>query len=318
MSIEVKNGVLHIPGAEDKLRQKGMETPAFLQDYTLLDIETTGLSPYRDRATELGAIKVRNGEIVDEYSHLVAYDKSNRVPAFITKLNGITEEKIINEGIPVAEAIHDFRQFIGDDVIIGYNVNFDLNFIYDLAKKYHLPELNNNYVDVLRLARAYYPKERHNRLIDCMQRAGIAQVEQHRGLDDSIDTKKVYDDFHAHFTPDLLVQAQKKIKNFSLTDEKLSPWQIGFRNPVNNKKIVLTDHLKMNLEDANKMIDNLGGQAQGRLAMETNYLIFGDHDFFSRDNDDLNKAQELNHEGADIKHLSESFFLNMLDNWARS
>ena len=93
MSIEVKNGVLNIPGANDKLRHKGTERPEFLDDYTLIDIETTGLSPYRDRVTELGGIKVRNGEIVDEYSHLVAYDKSNKVPAFITKLNGITEEK---------------------------------------------------------------------------------------------------------------------------------------------------------------------------------------------------------------------------------
>lgn len=318
MSIEVKNGVLHIPGAEDKLRHKGIERPEFLQDYTLLDIETTGLSPYRDRVTEFGAIKVRNNEVVDEYSHLIAYDKSNKVPAFITKLNGITEEKIISEGVPVAEAIHDFRDFIGDDIIIGYNVNFDLNFIYDLAKKYRLPELSNDYVDVLRLARAYYPKERHNRLIDCMQRAGIAQVEQHRGLDDSLDTKKVYDDFRAHFTPELLQKAQSKIKNYSLTADKLAPWQIGFRNPVNNKKIVLSDHIHMDQNDGMTMIDNLGGEAQGRIASDTNYLIVGDHDFFHRDNPDLKQARELNQNGAKIKQLSESFFLNMLDNWARS
>lgn len=318
MSIEVKNGVLNIPGANDKLRHKGTERPEFLDDYTLIDIETTGLSPYRDRVTELGGIKVRNGEIVDEYSRLVAYDKSNKVPAFITKLNGITEEKIINEGIPVDEASHDFREFIGDDVVIGYNVNFDLNFFYDLAQKYNLAELNNDYVDVLRLARAYYSRERHNRLIDCMQRAGIAQVEQHRGLDDSIDTKRVYDDFRKNFTPALLEKAQSKIKNFSLTEDKLMPWQIGFRNPVNGKKIVLSDHVHMDHEDAGKMIENLSGENQGRLDLNTNYLIVGDHDFFNKNNSNLNEASRLNHEGADIKRLSESFFLNMLDNWARS
>lgn len=318
MSIEVKNGVLHVPGADNKLRHKGQERPEFLSNYTLIDIETTGLSPYRDRVTELGGIKVRDGEIVDEYSHLVAYDGSNSVPAFITKLNGITEEKIVNEGIPVDEASNDFRNFISDDVIIGYNVNFDLNFVYDLAKKYHLPELSNDYVDVLRLARAFYPKEKHNRLLDCMQRAGIAQVEQHRGLDDSIDTKKVYDDFHDHFTPDLLTQAQSQIKNFSLTAKQLAPWQIGFRNPVNNKKIVLTDNLQMDQADGMKMITNLGGQAQGRLDRTTNCLILDDHAFFDKNNADLNAANKLNHEGAAIRRWSESFFLNMLDNWARS
>ena len=135
---------------------------------------------------------------------LTIYPKSNRVPKFITELNGITEEKIMTEGIPIKEAMSEFRDFIGDDIIVGYNVNFDLNFIYDAVEKFHLKQLNNDYVDVMRFARTYYPRERHNRLIDCMQRAGIAQVEQHRGLDDSIDTKKVYDDFRENFTDDLL------------------------------------------------------------------------------------------------------------------
>lgn len=318
MSILVENGVLKVSGAQDKLRQKGQEKPDFLSDYTLIDIETTGLSPFRDRVTELGGIKVRNGEIVDEYSHLVAYSGSNKVPAFITKLNGITEEKIVNEGVAVDEAIHDFRNFIGDDVIIGYNVNFDLNFVYDLAKKYGEALLTNDYVDVLRLARAYYPKERHNRLIDCMQRAGIAQVEQHRGLDDSIDTKKVYDDFRENFTPELLENAKNKIKNLNLTEGELNPWELGFRNPVNNKKVVLNGHIHMDQDDAEKMIDNMGGQAQDDLTAATNYLIMGDHDFFNRNNEALTKASELNKEGGQIKRLSESFFLSMLDDWARS
>ena len=204
MSIFVKDGVLYVSGAHDKLRKKGKEIPEFLDDYTLLDIETTGLRPYKDRITELGAIKVRNNQIVDKYSNLTIYPKSNRVPKFITELNGITEEKIMTEGIPIKEAMSEFRDFIGDDIIVGYNVNFDLNFIYDAVEKFHLKQLNNDYVDVMRFARTYYPRERHNRLIDCMQRAGIAQVEQHRGLDDSIDTKKVYDDFRENFTDDLL------------------------------------------------------------------------------------------------------------------
>ena len=86
MSIYVKNGVLHVDGAQDKLRQKGQEKPDFLSNYTMLDIETTGLSPFRDRITELGGVKVRNGQIVDQYTNLVKFPKNNKVPAFITKL----------------------------------------------------------------------------------------------------------------------------------------------------------------------------------------------------------------------------------------
>lgn len=317
MAIKIERGVLKVPGAQDLLRNKGVERPGFLRDYTLIDIETTGLSPYKDRVTELGAIKVREGEIVDQYTNLVVYEKSNKVPAFITKLNGITEEMIETEGIPVDQATNEFREFIGDDIIIGYNVNFDLNFVYDLVKKYCQTELNNDYVDVLRLARAYYPRQR-NRLIDNMQRAGIAQVEQHRGLDDSIDTKKVYDDFKQHFTDDLLKKAQSMVKNIDLTKDALPSWQLGFRNPVAEKKIAFSGNLKMNQADAAKMINNLGGSYQENLDDTTNYLVMDQTSFFDTNNEAWKKAQDLNQSGSEIKKISEEFFLNMLDGWARS
>ncbi|MDF7638346.1 exonuclease domain-containing protein [Lactobacillus sp. ESL0791] len=317
MSIFVKNGVLHVSGAQEKLRGKGQERPAFLTDYTLLDIETTGLSPYRDRVTELGAIKVVNNEVVDQYTNLTFYPKSNKVPAFITKLNGITEERLLSEGVPVADAMKDFRAFIGDDVIIGYNVNFDLNFLYDLAKKFHLPELNNDYVDVLRLARAFYPHEKHNRLLDCMQRAGIAQVEEHHGLADSLDTKKVYDDFRDNFTPALLEQAQAHVKNIDLLEKELAPLQYGFHNPVKNKRVLFTGNLAMDKAEAATMVSNLGGQVDQAVTPQTDYVISGDHDFFDKKNEDLKVVRDLSKQGAKIRSWSESFFLNMLDDWAR-
>lgn len=318
MSIYVKDGVLHVSGSQDKLRNKGKEVVNFLDDYTLIDIETTGLSPFRDRVTELGGIKVRKGQIVDKYSNLVKYPKNNSVPPFITKLNGITQEMIEEDGVPVVQAIHDFREFIGSDVIIGYNINFDLNFVYDLANKYHEPELNNDYVDVLRLARVFYPREKHNRLLDCMQRIGIAQVEQHRGLDDSIDTKKVYDYFRENYATGMLETAQEKIKNIDLVNEKVEPWQLGFRNPLNFKKVVLSGNLHLNIDEMKQVIQNMNGQAQDQVTENTNYLVMGDHDFFRHDNEDLETARELIKKGAKIKRLSESYFLTMLDEWARS
>ncbi|WEV41193.1 exonuclease domain-containing protein [Lactobacillus sp. ESL0681] len=316
MSITITNGVLQVSGAQDKLRGKGCERPEFLSDYTLLDIETTGLSPYRDHVTELGAIKVRGGEVVDQYSQLVYYPWFNHVPSAITKLNGITEDQLLAEGIPVKTAMTQFRTFIGSDIIIGYNVNFDLNFLYDLTQKFHLPELNNDYVDVLRFARNYYPRQR-NRLLDCIQRAGIAQTEQHHGLADSLDTKKVYDDFRLHFTPDLLAQTKQQLKNFDLLAETLTNEQIGFRNPVKNKKITFAPNLAMDNSEACKMVNNLGGQAQLELTADTDYLIVDDHTFFDR-NDPLRKQVEnYQQTGSKIKRLSEKYFLNMLDEWAR-
>lgn len=317
MSIYVKNGVLHVSGVQDKIRRKGQEWPDFISDYTMLDIETTGLSPYRDHVTELGAVKVRANKVVDEFSQLVVYPRSNHVPSFITKLNGITEDLLLEKGKPVKEAMTAFRTFIGDDIVIGYNVNFDLNFLYDLARKFHLPELSNNYVDVLRLARVYYPQQ-HNRLLDCIQRAGIAQVEQHHGLADSLDTKKVYDDFRQHFTPELLQEAQGKLKNIDLLQDELEVWELGFRNPVNNKKIAFAPEVEINGTEAAQMVNNMNGVAQTGVKADTDYLIMSDNGFFSKSNPETLKAKEFNHAGSKIKRLSESYFLNMLDEWARS
>ncbi|PXY83951.1 exonuclease domain-containing protein [Lactobacillus melliventris] len=317
MSIYVKNGVLHVSGVQNKIRGKGQEWPDFISDYTMLDIETTGLNPYRDHVTEMGAVKVRNNKVVAEFSQLVVYPRSNRVPSFITKLNGITEELLLKKGIPVKEAMTAFRSFIGTDTIIGYNVNFDLNFLYDLTRKFHLPELNNNYVDVLRLARVYYPMQ-HNRLLDCIQRAGIAQVEQHHGLADSLDTKKVYDDFRQHFTPELLQEAQGKLKNMDLLHAELEAWELGFRNPVNNKKIAFAPEVEMDRAQAAQMVNNMNGLAQTGVKPDTDYLIMSDDGFFSKTNPETLKAKEYNRAGSKIKRLSESYFLNMLDEWARS
>ena len=317
MSIYVKNGVLHVSGVQDKIRGKGQEWPDFISDYTMLDIETTGLNPYRDHVTELGAVKVRANQEVDEFSQLVDYPSSNHVPHFITKLNGITEEMLLNEGKPVKEAMTAFRTFIGNDIIIGYNVNFDLNFLYDLTQKFHLPKLSNDYVDVLRLARVYYPQQ-HNRLLDCIQRAGIAQVEQHHGLADSLDTKKVYDDFREHFTPELLQEAQGKLKNIDLLQDELEVWELGFRNPVNNKNIAFAPEIEMNSAEAAQMVNNMNGVAQTGVKADTDYLIMSDDGFFSKNNPETLKAKEYNHAGSKIKRLSESYFLNMLDEWARS
>ncbi|BDR59996.1 exonuclease domain-containing protein [Lactobacillus xylocopicola] len=317
MSILIKNGVLHVSGAQAKIRGKGQERPGFITDYTLLDIETTGLSPYRDHVTELGAIKVRQNEVVAEYSKLVFYPRSNRVPAFITNLNGITEEQLLSEGIPVKDAIIEFRQFIADDIIIGYNVNFDLNFLYDLTKKFKLPELKNDYVDVLRLARAYYPHQ-HNRLLDCLQRAGIAEVEEHHGLADAIATKKVYDDFRGHFDEELLKQARAKVKNLDLLDKELEAWELGLHNPVANKKFVLAAGLAMDKAEAALMVTNMGGLVQAMVQSDTDYLIMADQKFFSKNHPDWLQAQKYNQTGSKIKRLSESYFLNMIAEWARN
>ena len=317
MTVKVVSGQLEFTNQNlaNKLRKKGHELVTFLDDYTMLDIETTGLSPYRDRITELAGIKVRNGKVVAEYSQLVKYPKDNKVPRFITKLNGIDEALILANGMPVKEAITEFRNFIGGDVIVGYNVNFDLNFIYDLWEKFQLKKLSNNYIDVLHFSRVFFKKESHNRLLDCIRRLGISESEAHRGLKDSLDTKAVFDIYRKQFTPEMLNEVKDSLKSCVLTEEIPFEYLIK-RNPLKNKTVVFAG--TVNKEELELIVSNMGGQVRDHVDSTIDYLVMGDKDFFSKSNSELQKARRLISEGIKISRLSESFFLDMLDSWARS
>jgi len=107
---------------------KGRSIIAFPSGYVALDIETTGLDPSVDEIIELAAIRVRDGVRADTFASLVK--PRNTISGFITELTGITNDMV--SGAPRVESIlPQFCEFIGGDVVVGHNVNFDINFIYD-------------------------------------------------------------------------------------------------------------------------------------------------------------------------------------------
>ncbi len=317
MTMKIVDGVLHLPEQVAAcIRAKGTERPDFLTDYTLIDVETTGLSASRDRITELGGLKVRGGEVVATYSELVKFPGKNEVPAFLTRLNGIDAAKILADGVPVDRAIHDFRSFIGADVIIGYNVDFDLNFVYDLTEAYHQPRLTNDYVDILRLARAFYPQERHNRLIDCMKRMDIAESQEHRGLDDCLDTKKVYDYLQNHLNRAQLVQIQHSLKNVDLLTDELPVSALAF-DPVARKSVVFEGTFYCPEFEFKTILSHLGATVQPELTNQTDLVLLSDVLFADRRTPILTEVRKRQREGQRVRCWSQSFFLNRLDEWAR-
>lgn len=320
MSITIIQGVLNIPSVQNKIRAKGTEKPDFPENYTLIDVETTGLSPYRNRITEMGGLKVRHGVIVDTFSELVKFPDSNKVPSFLTTLNGIDEDLIESEGLPVNEAIKKYREFIGSDIIVGYNVNFDLNFVYDLTDKFNLPVLSNDYVDVLRLARSFFVNEKHNRLIDCMKRMNISESQEHRGLGDCIDTKAVFDNLQKQFTQQNMLRAKEGIKSIDLGQKwpEIVKQTTTFNNPFRNKNIVLVGDFSIDQSELSNAIFNLDGNLKDKVDSTTNYVFIKDGDFFRTDLIELQKAKERKKQGQKIRIWSENFFLNVLDDWARS
>ena len=105
-------------------RQKGKSLLNLPKDYCVVDLETTGLDSEYDEILELAAIRVRNNQVVDTYSQLVKPEEE--IDEFIQRLTGITNEMIANaENIEIT--LPKFLAFVGDDILVGHNVNFDIN-----------------------------------------------------------------------------------------------------------------------------------------------------------------------------------------------
>lgn len=168
---------------------KGKSLDNLVDDYVLVDIETTGLSPQRDDIIEIGAIKVKNNEIVDTYTSLINIKRN--VPSYITKLTGITTEMIFTEGKASKEVLQSFMDFAGDNIIVGHNVNFDINFLYDKCEKYLNTYLSNDFIDTMKIAKRLVdtPNYKLGTLAEYFE---VDYNGAHRGLKDVEITYEVY------------------------------------------------------------------------------------------------------------------------------
>ena len=168
---------------------KGKNLMKFVDDYVLVDIETTGLSPIQDDIIEIGAIKVVNNKMIDTYNQLIKIDR--QLSPFITNLTGITNEMLKFGKVPI-DVLTEFVNFVGSNVIIGHNVNFDLGFLNNKCRKYLDYNLNNDYVDTMFLARRLVPNSVNYKLGTLAKLFNISYEGTHRELKDVEITYEVY------------------------------------------------------------------------------------------------------------------------------
>lgn len=174
-----------------KVREhKGNSLIKDLDNYVVLDIETTSLDSYYGEILEISAVKVRNKKEVEYFSELIKIN--NEVGYFTTRLTGITNEMMLNEGKELKEVLQNFKKFLGDDIIIGHNVNFDINFIYDSMQDNLDEYLSNDYIDTLRISRKILPNLKHHKLDDLIDYFNLTKRNEHRALNDCVLTNQVY------------------------------------------------------------------------------------------------------------------------------
>ena len=159
-------------------------------DYTVLDIETTGLSPRNNGIIELSALKIRNREVVDEFSVLI--NPHCHISSFITSLTGINDE-MVRDALCIDEALRQFIEFVGKDKVVGHNVLFDLNFIKEKAMIHLHRKTFFPCLDTMKISRELFPYERHHRLSDVAERLNVVQEGAHRWLVDCYSTYRCFE-----------------------------------------------------------------------------------------------------------------------------
>lgn len=156
--------------------------------YVVFDIETTGLSAINDMITEIGAIRVVNGEIKDTYSQLINPERP--IPEFITNLTGITDE-MVKDKPTIKDVIGDFNNFIKDDVLVAHNATFDIGFIREKMRLNNI-ELTNPVLDTLELSRSVFPELKSHKLNLVAKHLGISLDNHHRAVDDAQATAEIF------------------------------------------------------------------------------------------------------------------------------
>lgn len=171
-----------------QIRKKGKSLIKIPSRFVVFDIETTGLNPATDEIIEISAIKVIDNVIEDTFSYLIK--PNNEIPYFITELTKITNEMVEN-ALSIEEVLPRFIDFIEDEILVGHNVNFDINFIYDNLIKLGKEPLKNDFVDTLRLSRKLLPNLNHHRLSDITNYYKINNKGSHRAMRDTEMTLEV-------------------------------------------------------------------------------------------------------------------------------
>ena len=305
---------------------KGRSLVCLPNDYTVIDLETTGLSPRCDEIIELAAIRVRNGEIQDSYQQLVK--PKVRISDIISSITNITNE-MVADAPNIEDVLAGYLEFIGSDVVVGHNVCFDVNFIFDNCVSIFGNTFTNDYINTVRIAKRLLDLP-HYRLSDLCAYFGISRDNAHRALADCRMTHELVGRLKAKCDEiggsKLEIQwmdehrSEKKFVHIDarMIESKIPDDEIDKTHPLYGKRIVFTGALvRFKREAAMQLVANLGGINQNGVTKETDYLVLGNNDYCRTIKDGKSskqkKAEEYMLKGTGISIMDEQTFYDMVE-----
>ncbi len=296
-------------------KYKGKSLVSFPDTYVVVDLETTGFDARFDSIIEIAGIKVSGGVEVDRFQSLVNPEWD--IPEYISELTGITNE-MVKEAPTIKTVLPAFLDFVGNHIVVGHNVHFDANFIYDTATWLGLPPFSNDLVDTARLSRRLYKDMENHKLPMLAQRLGVSEIVEHRALSDCLVTHGCLSKMKAYVEE--IGGLPINSDHFNTLANYITPETTDFDpdSPIFGRSFAFTGVLeRMTRAEAMQAVANAGGICCNGVVASTNYLVLGNNDYCSSikggKSAKQKKAEKMRLAGSDILVISEAVFYDMLD-----
>jgi DNA polymerase-3 subunit epsilon len=278
----------------------------FVPDYTVIDIETTGIKPEENEITEIAAIKIRNHEIDSTFQILV--NPGMEIPQEVIELTHITNEMVANQP-PLEDVFDVFKAFIGDDILVGHNIiGFDAEFIN--SKMPNSP-ITNKAVDTMWIAKKIMGNMLKNlKLATVCEALGVKNNSAHRALADVEATYQCYERLGDFSKANNLSIESVRFRDWKASDIKPTKEET-ISNSLEGKTFVITGNLgNLERKAAFQRIVNRGGIVKDGVTLKTDYLVLGD---CKGNTSKHHKALEMQQNGYAIQIIDTVKFFGLVE-----
>lgn len=180
----------------DELEENLLLSTNFSKDFTVVDVESTGLNTQLDSIIQFSAVKYRNFKEVDSLDLLISPSNGESLSELVTNITGITNEDL--EGKPTFESqIPTILDFLGDDILVGHNFNYDLAITSSELERANYEPLRVKYFDTLKLSRKHIPylgrgEYKLEKLKNRLPEKSLGELDSHNSLNDARITGALY------------------------------------------------------------------------------------------------------------------------------
>lgn len=224
-----------------------------LKDYIVVDLETTGLNPKLDKIIEIGAVKVKNGQIESVYETFVNPGKT--IPSRIIEITGINDE-MVEDAPYIEDVIWKFTEYTEDLILIGHNLIFDYSFLKSNAVNNKL-SFERKGIDTLKIARTHLSDLESRRLDYLCKYFGIVDENHHRAVNDARVTKELYEILCDKYEQEefLPYDLNYKVKKQS----PITPKQVKYLQDLVKYHNIVIDYniVKLTKSEASRIIDKI-------------------------------------------------------------